>query len=106
VKTCQPDEVYIAKCNNDPRQRFDLLIAPEKGEDSGDEIFYISIPGSNLCLERDHKSILLRECDIQSDLQQWKAINGSLNGNKFEISSVSKETHCVTQAHHPKSGVR
>jgi hypothetical protein len=103
VKPCNPEEIYIATCNNDPRQRFNIIVLPNSNED-GNEIFLVQVPSTNLCFERNNKSIFLRECDSASDLQQWIAINGRLTGEKFEITSVSKDTHCVTQAHHPKAG--
>ena len=99
---CNPEEVYIAKCNTDPRQRFNLLVLPPGA--SNEETFLIQVPNRGSCLEMKGNSIFLRPCDLQSPLQQWKAINGSLTGRRFEVVPSTRPTHCVTQAHHPKPG--
>lgn len=103
TRPCNPEELYMAKCNRDSRQKLDLvMISPP---DDNNEIFMIKAPGRAQCLElQDDRSILLRECDAQSHLQHWKTTNGSLGSIRFEIVPFSLPNHCVTQNHQPKAG--
>lgn len=100
-RPCNPDQIYVAKCNSDPQQRFDLILL---SNNNSEDIFLIQVPNKNACLEMQGNSIFLRPCNLQNSLQQWKTLNGSLAGRRFEIVPSSRPTHCVTQAHHPKAG--
>ena len=103
TRPCNSEELYMAKCNNDRRQKLDLVMLSLPDENK--EVFMIKAPGKAQCLElQDDRSILFRECDAQSEQQHWKTTNGSLDDIRFEIVPVGLPNHCVTQHHHPKAG--
>ena len=102
IRPCNPDQVYVAKCGTDPRQRFDLELLPPN--DENEELFMIRIPSKGSCLELDDRAVFIRPCNPLNYLQHWKTINGNLSGRRFEMVPVSRTSHCITQAHHPKPG--
>ena len=95
---CNPEEVYIAKCNNDPRQRFTFL-------NVGNEEVLIKLGnGENRCFQRQRRAIVLDQCDENNSLQRFFAPNGSFDGIRFELSQRGFSSQCVSTAHHPKPG--
>ena len=56
------------------------------------------------CFQRKEREISLQKCDSNNQLQRWFALNGSLDGKKFELSQLGYTSQCITNDHHPKSG--
>lgn len=96
---CDQDALYVSKCSNDARQEFTFMHLT-----GGTEVLIKLGRGSNSCFERKGRSIGLRRCDPNSPLQRWSAPNGNLQGYRFELSQLSYQGQCISQAHHPKEG--
>ena len=90
VKDCNPNQVYIARCGNDSRQRFRFVSFA-----NGEALIQIG-NGSNNCLQRYRTAVYIRNCDENNALQRWYAPNGSFDGNRFEISQKDTSTQCVS----------
>lgn len=97
VQPCSRDEVYIATCNNDKRQRFSIIWI------NLEEVL-IKVARDNRCFQRNGYKIQLRECDAENDLQRWFSPRGAFFQRRFEIAPVSLSQYCTTQEHHPKHG--
>jgi Cytolethal distending toxin A/C domain len=100
---CQPDQVYVSKCSEDPRQYFEFIRI------AGNQVLF-KVHGRNLCFESGPnprpngvKQIFLRPCDPSKSSQQWFAPNGDFDGYRFEASQEENRNLCMTQDHHPKA---
>ena len=97
TEPCSRDELYIATCNNDKRQRFSIMFV------DSDEAM-IKVAYDNRCFQRNGNSIELRSCDPTNDLQRWVSPRGAFYQRRFEIANPSLRDYCATQEHHPKPG--
>jgi len=98
TEPCHQDMLYIARCDTDKRQMLTIIPMP------GGSQFQISLYGENTCLERLEYSLVLRECNYMNPLQRFWIPRGAVYQKRFELSPITLANHCVTQAHHPKSG--
>ena len=87
---CTRDELFIARCNDDKRQRFSIIFI-----DDNEVMFKVS--RDNRCFQRNGQKIQLRECDPSNDLQRWYAQRGRFFQRRFEISNVALPDYCATQ---------
>ena len=92
-RSCQSDQLYIAKCSSSRRQRFDIIKL------SSGEVQIRLGHGENKCFERDGRKIKLRGCSSSNSKQRWSIPNGSIDGKRFELSQQSVSSQCVTQDH-------
>jgi hypothetical protein len=99
TQPCHGDMVYIARCDTDKRQMFSII--PMTG---GTQYQIQVYKDDERCLERMDYSIVLRPCDVMNPLQRFWLPRGALFMRRFEISPITLANHCLTQAHHPKSG--
>jgi len=102
---CIKEEVYMAKCIEEPRQWFtfvDVAVVSKNLDPGKREVLIRTADGR--CFERDQRKVYLERCDASNALQRWFALNGDLDGEKFELSQVDFTHQCVTNDHHPKSG--
>jgi len=97
TQPCNSNELYIADCNNDKRQLFDIMFV-----DDGEVMLRVS--GDNRCFQRDGYKIVLAGCDPTDDLQRWISPRGAFFQRRFEIANPSMSNYCATQEHHPKPG--
>jgi hypothetical protein len=89
------DSIIISHCSNEKSTWF--LYKNLK-----DEVTQIQIATTNLCFEWVHnKDIFVKTCDGSNERQKFKALNGTFEGMKFELSTASEEG-CLSQQHHPK----
>jgi hypothetical protein len=95
---CREDMVYIARCDSDSRQMFSIYPLP------GGTQYQVGVYKENLCMERLELSIILQPCDSLNALQRFWLPRGSIGSKRFELSPITLDNHCVSQAHHPKSG--
>jgi hypothetical protein len=97
VRECNPENVYIATCNDDERQQWEFVLL-------NDDEALIQAAGTDQCLERDGVNIVLRTCNGDLDTQRFFAIRGGLSEYRFELSMKTATRYCLNQAHHPKPG--
>lgn len=97
-RNCRSDQMYMAKCNSDVRQKFSFLKVS-----NGEALIRVG-NGKNLCFERDDREIFLRTCDSGNERQRWFSPVGSFDGPRFELSQRRLSSYCMTQDHHPKPG--
>lgn len=92
IKTqpCSRDEMYVATCNNDRRQRFSIMFI------NHDEVM-IKVSRDNRCFQRNGFKIQLRSCDPTNDLQRWFSPRGAFFQRRFEIANPSLKDYCATQ---------
>ena len=93
TKFCRNDQLYMAKCSNDKRQKFQLINL------SNGEVQFKIGNGENLCFERVGRQIFLRGCSSSNKQQRFYAPNGSFDGFRFEVSQRSYPSQCMTQDH-------
>ena len=98
TEPCHDDMVYVSRCESDKRQEFSILPMP------GGNQYQIAVNNDNLCLQRFEYSLMLQECNYMNPLQRFWIPRGALFQKRFEFSPITLPNHCVTQAHHPKSG--
>jgi hypothetical protein len=98
TEPCHKDMVYVSRCEDDERQLMSILPMP------GGTQYQIALFEKNLCLERVEYSLFLQECNYMNPLQRFWLPRGALFQKRFEISPITLANHCITQAHHPKSG--
>ena len=89
------DKTFIDTCSRSSSKRYDFVFVD-------DDDALIRLHGTNLCFEMISNDIFLYECDSANQRQYWFAQQGSFRGSRFEISPRAKQSHCVTQRHHPK----
>jgi len=97
ILPCNPEHVYITKCNDDQRQKWVM-------EYVNDDEALIRVNGQDRCMHRSDVHIVLRPCDSGNKLQRFFAIRGGFDEYRFEISQKSATRYCLNQAHHPKPG--
>jgi hypothetical protein len=95
---CRSDAVYIAECNDDPRQQWTFV-------NLRNEEFQIKTATENQCMERiGYSTIRLRDCDSNNARQRWYTPAGDTSDRRFAISQASTSNLCIGQLHHPKDG--
>ena len=90
-RSCRNDQLYIARCSNEKKQKFRFL------EVSGKEVLIQIGNDKNLCLQRYNREIFLKTCDSGNEHQRWFAPAGSFDGPRFELSQRRASSLCVTQ---------
>lgn len=104
---CKSEHFYLAECGRVDYEQQAWRFLPI-GDEQGQVLIQSADPRDERCWERSRLNIILMECDINNGFQRWFANNGTSffdpNNNKFEISLNSKDSHCVSNDHHPKPG--
>ena len=98
TEPCHQDMVYVARCDSDRRQQFNIL--PMKGGTQ----YQIGIHGEDRCMQRSEYSLVLETCNVNNPLQRFWMPRGTTDQKRFELSPITLANYCVTQSHHPKSG--
>lgn len=107
VEDCHQDMVYVAECNDDDRQKFNIYTMP------GGSHLMIALAyhddyryenSRTYCLARSDFSIVIDECDMWNAKQRWWNPRGAVWQKRMELSPITYASQCATQAHHPKSG--
>jgi hypothetical protein len=98
TKECREDMVYIARCDSDSRQIFSIYPL------AGGTQYLVGVYKENKCLERLEYSVILQDCDELNPLQRFWLPRGTIGSKRFELSPITMNSHCLSQAHHPKSG--